>query len=53
MISPHLGRDLGTPRVPLNQLNSEQVVALFIKPVNALPPLPLKVARDSYPLQLI
>lgn len=53
VISQHLGRDVGTPRVPLDQLNSEQVVALFVKLVNAQPPLPLKVVRDSYPLLLI
>ena len=29
VISQHLGRDLGTPRVPLDQLNSEQVAALL------------------------
>ena len=29
VISQHLGRDVGTPRVPLDQLNSEQVAALL------------------------
>jgi hypothetical protein len=53
VISQHLGRDVGTPRVPLDQLNNELVVALFVKLVNAQPPLPLKVVRDSYPLLLI
>jgi dihydrodipicolinate synthase/N-acetylneuraminate lyase len=29
VISLHLGRDVGTPRVPLDQLNAEQIAALL------------------------